>query len=79
MYLKTGYYTDVIATVADAARVIVHLPASCGSLAMTLAGSALEAVDEHPGVDHLVEHATLAVHFAMLDGGFLQEIHGPHA
>jgi hypothetical protein len=76
IYLKPGCYTDVIATVADAARVIVHLPAQYGCLPMTLAGSALEAVDEHPEVDYLLEHATEAVRFAMLDGGLLQNVHG---
>jgi hypothetical protein len=62
--------------VADAARVIVHLPAEYGCLPMTLAGGALEAVDEHPDVDYLLEHATQAVRFAMLDGGLLQNVHG---
>jgi hypothetical protein len=79
IYLKPGCYTDVIATVADAAKVIVHLPANYGSLAMTLAGNALEAVDEHPEVDYLLDHATRAVHFAMLDSGLLQEIYDPRA
>ena len=66
IYLKSGYYTDVIATVADAARVIVHLPDEYGCLPMTLAGNALEAVDERPDVDYLLDHATKAVCFAWM-------------
>jgi hypothetical protein len=76
IYLKSGCYTDVIITVADAAKVITKLPESYESLPMTLAGSALEAVDELPEVDYLLEHATAAVHFAMLDAGLLQNVHG---